>query len=244
MRSMGRADSESSPTSSKRPSCAARIPASRRMSVPAFAQSIGTSRARRPRNPTPPTRRTSSPSSTTSTPSARTAAIVASVSDEAAETRDRRLPLADRPDQHRAVRDRLVPGHGEVPDQRGYWLDAHGQDLTSERRGLAGPGTIPRCGSSPASARPATRRSATTAAAIASTPRPRSRAKPSSASSTCTRSRPRTSPKACTRRRSPARRCSLRPVSTPSARSSSARATCRRTPRRPGCWAPRPASES
>ena len=37
----------------------------------------------------------------------------------AAEARDPRLAVADRAEQHRAVRDRLVARHGDVPDERG-----------------------------------------------------------------------------------------------------------------------------
>ena len=82
MRSIGRVRSDSSPVSSNRPCWPASTPASSRINVPAFAQSIGPPGARNPRNPTPCTRSSSSPSSSTSTPSARIALTVAIVSSE------------------------------------------------------------------------------------------------------------------------------------------------------------------
>ena len=74
--------------------------------------------------------------------------------------------------------------------------------------------------------------SATTSAASASTRRPRSRARRSSASSTCTRSRSSTTRATCTSARSTCTRCCSRPGSTRTARPCSRRATSRRTPRR------------
>ena len=124
-RSIGRAESDASPTSSNRPSWPARTPASRRMSVPAFPQSIGAAGGRSPRGPTPQRRSVSTSSSTTSTPSARTAAIVASVSAERPNPEMRSLALAQGGDQDGPVRDRLVPRHGNVSDEGGTGLDAH-----------------------------------------------------------------------------------------------------------------------
>ena len=43
----------------------------------------------------------------------------------AAEAVHARLALAERADQDGAVRDRLVPGHGDVPDERSSGLDPH-----------------------------------------------------------------------------------------------------------------------
>ncbi len=43
----------------------------------------------------------------------------------AAEAVHARLPLAERADQDGAVRDRLVPGHDDVPDERSSGLYAH-----------------------------------------------------------------------------------------------------------------------
>ena len=79
---LGRVDSDSSPTSSKRPSCPASSPASSRISVPALPASIGPSVDVSPRSPRPRTRTTSMSGSSTSAPSARTACSVDSVSPE------------------------------------------------------------------------------------------------------------------------------------------------------------------
>ena len=49
----------------------------------------------------------------------------------AAEALDPRLSVGDRTDQHRAVRDRLVAGHGDVPANRLRRLDLH-SDSTGE----------------------------------------------------------------------------------------------------------------
>ena len=46
----------------------------------------------------------------------------------AAESRDPRLAVADRADQHRAVRDRLVARHGDVAEELRNGLDEHGVD--------------------------------------------------------------------------------------------------------------------
>ena len=43
----------------------------------------------------------------------------------AAEVRDARLAVADGAEEHRAVRDRLVAGHGEVPDETRDRVDPH-----------------------------------------------------------------------------------------------------------------------
>ena len=43
----------------------------------------------------------------------------------AAEARDARLAVAQRAEQHGAVRDRLVAGHRDVPDEAGERLDPH-----------------------------------------------------------------------------------------------------------------------
>ncbi len=45
----------------------------------------------------------------------------------ATEARDARLPLADGADEDGAVRDGLVAGHGDVSDESGDGLDAHGR---------------------------------------------------------------------------------------------------------------------
>ena len=81
-RSSGRRESDSSPTSSKRPSCPASIPGSSRIRVPALPQSIGTAgraKAAEADAARPAGRR---PSSSTVAPSAATAAAVESVSSE------------------------------------------------------------------------------------------------------------------------------------------------------------------
>ena len=44
----------------------------------------------------------------------------------AAEAEDVRVAFGDRSEQHRAVRDGLVAGHGDVPDERGGRIDPHG----------------------------------------------------------------------------------------------------------------------
>ena len=45
----------------------------------------------------------------------------------ATEARDARLPLADGADEDGAVRDGLVAGDGDVSDESGDGLDAHGR---------------------------------------------------------------------------------------------------------------------
>ena len=132
MRSIGRAESDSSPTSSKCCSWPARIPASSRTSVPAFPQSIGLSAARTPRRPTPRTRSgvdVGLVHRDAERPHGRDRRLRVG---RAAEARDARLALADRAEQDGAVRDRLVPGHGDMPDQRGCRLDAHPELTTSD----------------------------------------------------------------------------------------------------------------
>ena len=93
----GRDDSEASPISSNRPSCAARMPASKRRTVPAFSQSIGSCGASSPRSPRPSMRTTSSAGSETSTPSARTTRIAASVSAACPKPRNSVVPSAIAP---------------------------------------------------------------------------------------------------------------------------------------------------
>ena len=123
-RSIGRRESDSSPVSSKRrPSCPASRPGSRRMSVPAFPRRSGrTARGARGR-PEDAQR------------------VVVLVDRGAERARPRRSStrcrperpkpairvsaLADRAEQHRAMRDRLVPGHRDVPRDRGGRLDLH-----------------------------------------------------------------------------------------------------------------------
>ena len=63
----------------------------------------------------------------------------------APEARDSRLALADRAEQDGPVRDRLVPGDGDVPDQRGCRLDAHWLCVRPEIRvrGVSGRAQIP-----------------------------------------------------------------------------------------------------
>ena len=108
IRRIGRELSDSSPASSnRRPRWPARIPGSRRASVPALPQSIGSAGGCSPRSPTPAIRRVS-PSSSTRTPSARTAAIVDSVSPERPNPVTTDSPSATAPTQNRAVGDRLV----------------------------------------------------------------------------------------------------------------------------------------
>ena len=122
-RSIGRGVSDSSPVSVNSPAWPARTPAPRRMSVPALRQSTGP--ARRPRRPTP----------------LHDELVVGHVLDlgpERAHRVDRRLgiartaeavhvrlALAERADQDGAVRDRLVAGHDDVPDQRSGGLYPH-----------------------------------------------------------------------------------------------------------------------
>ena len=110
IRSIGRRDRDSSPTSSKRPSCPARIPASSRISVPALPQSIGSPGARSPRRPAPRTTSVVSPSSTTSTPSARTAASVDSVSPERPQPSTRTSPSQRAPTSSARCEIDLSPG--------------------------------------------------------------------------------------------------------------------------------------
>ena len=152
-RSIGRRDSESSPASSNRPACPARTPTSSRMSVAAFPQSIGASGAASPRRPTPCTVSVSTSCSSTRTPSARTAAIVDSVSAERPNPNPR-FALADRTDEERSVRDRLVARNGDVPDEGGHRLDSHG---SSERRAQR-PLRLQKLGGAAASRSPATKR--------------------------------------------------------------------------------------
>ena len=92
--------------------------------VPALPQSIGAAGARSPRGPTPG-RAASSPSFSTSTPSARTARERRPVSAERPKPAIRRLAVGDRAEQQRAVRDRLVAGHGDAALNGGRRLDPH-----------------------------------------------------------------------------------------------------------------------
>ena len=82
----------------------------------------------------------------------------------AAEAGDQRLSLAHGPDENGSVRDRLVARAPRgARREQGRVRCARGRSsLESTRRTPAGPGTIPRCGSSPASSRPARSTSGTT----------------------------------------------------------------------------------
>ena len=96
------------------------------MSVPAFPQSSGCSDgSASPRRPTPRTTQ-------------RVDVVLDDFDAERAHGRDRRLrvgraaeagdadvALAERADEHRSVRDRLVARHRDVPLERGHGLDAH-----------------------------------------------------------------------------------------------------------------------
>ncbi len=48
----------------------------------------------------------------------------------APEALDVRLPLSETAEEHGAVRDRLVPGHGNVPDDRDSRFDLHAISLS------------------------------------------------------------------------------------------------------------------
>ena len=50
----------------------------------------------------------------------------------APEAADERLPVADPADHQGSMRDRLVPGHGDVPDERRGRLDLHRSESTGE----------------------------------------------------------------------------------------------------------------
>ena len=116
-------------------------PASSRISVPGVRRSRPCP-TRSPRRPTPCTTSSSSATSSTSTPSARTASIVDCVSPERPKPVHVRLALAERAEQHGAVRDRLVAGHGDVPDELHRRLDLHSADRAAhegrERADLRG----------------------------------------------------------------------------------------------------------
>ena len=134
-RSMGRDRSDSSPVSSKRrPSWPASRPGSSRASVPAFPQSMEPPARAARRGPRRARAGRPASSSSTATPSARTAASVDSVSSERPKPRTIVSPVADRPDEQRAVRDRLVAGHAQRAAQAGG-----GRDLHQSRPGKTGP---------------------------------------------------------------------------------------------------------
>ena len=128
-------ESDSSPTSSKRPAWKARMPADAagracrrcrsRSARPAAAS---------PRRPTPCTTSVSTSSSSTSTPSARTARERRLGVARAAPARDARLALGERADQQRAVRDRLVAGDADVAVDPGGRLDPHRAPPRRRRR--------------------------------------------------------------------------------------------------------------
>ena len=113
IRSIGLELSDSSPVSSKRPDCPATIPASRRISVPALAQSTGP--ARRPRSPTPRTYSSSCATSSTLTPSARTAETVASVSADRPKPRTSVSPSPIAPSSTARCEIDLSPGTATWP---------------------------------------------------------------------------------------------------------------------------------
>src|SRR6266508_541894 len=114
-RSIGRALSDSSPLSSKRPCWPARMPVRRRISVPALPQSIGAPGGRSPRSPAPWTRSSSSAGSSTCTPSVRTAAIVDSVSAERPNPRTRVSPSHSAPIRTARCEIDLSPGTAMCP---------------------------------------------------------------------------------------------------------------------------------
>ena len=125
MRSIGRVRSESSPVRTKRPCWPASTPASRRIKVPAFAQSTGASGS----------------AQAAQAETVHDQLVVAELLDldaerahrvhrrhrvlRAAEALNVRLALADAAEHDRAVRDRLVAGHGDVTDDRDGRIDLH-----------------------------------------------------------------------------------------------------------------------
>ena len=106
-RRIGRRVSEASPTSSVSNGRPASRPISSRIVVPELPQSSAPAAAVRPAKPTPWTR-ASSPASTMSTPSARSAAAVDRLSPPRPEPARLDGAVRERPEQQRAVRDRLV----------------------------------------------------------------------------------------------------------------------------------------
>ena len=196
------------------------------MSVPALPQSIGASGARIPPSPTPWTRTTSSPSSPTSTPSARTAAMVDSVSAERPKPLISVSPSHTAPMRTARCDSDLSPGTPRCPTRAvtGSMRMGTFESRVDPTRGCGSRDNLAMrifSGIQPTGAKT----SGTTPGASASTPRRRSRARRSSASSTSTRSASRTTPETCASARSTCSRCSLRRASTRTARRSSRRAT-------------------
>ena len=93
-------------------------PARAASASPALPQSIGSSGARSPRRPAPRTTSVDSPSSTTSTPRARDGGERRLRVGRAAPALDAHVAVAERPDEQRPVRDRLVAGHADVARER------------------------------------------------------------------------------------------------------------------------------
>ena len=217
-------------------------PASEPHERPRVPRSRAARRARaRPRRPTPWTEQ-------------RVDVLVDDLDAERAHRRDRRLgvrgateagdadvALAERADEHRAVRDRLVARHRDVPLERGHGLDAHrasldvrvARDPPAAVQGESGDADLLR---DPAVGREDL---GNYAAASAST-----RPTQEQGDGVLLHRRPaldhgrvraRGAPRGDAR---PAARCSSRPESTRSGRRSSRRATSRRTRRRLGCWRP------
>ena len=115
----------SSPVSSKLPCWPARIPASSRSVVPELPQSIGASGSRRPRRPAPWMRSESTSSSSHGHAERAHRGDRRLGVARAAEAANRGLALADRPEQHGPVRDRLVARNRDVAAQRAGRLDLH-----------------------------------------------------------------------------------------------------------------------
>jgi hypothetical protein len=111
MRSMGRAESDSSPTSTVRPSSPATTPASSLMPVPEFPQSSGPAAGRS----RPPVTRTSPPRRDTPAPSAATAAMVRSTSSPSERPRAVVVPGASAPSSSTRWEIDLSPGVRTVP---------------------------------------------------------------------------------------------------------------------------------
>src|SRR5579884_2145612 len=115
IRSIGRADSDSSPASVNSPSWKHKRPGTSRASVPALPQSSAA--LRRPRRPTPPTVRRS-PSSSTSAPRARTASSVEVVSPERPNPRTSVSPSQTAPISSARCEIDLSPGTARWPSRR------------------------------------------------------------------------------------------------------------------------------
>ena len=119
-------ESDSSPVSSKRlAGWPARIPDSSRTSVPALRAVDRPCRApTSPRRPFPNTRSVSAPARRRRPRASARPRSSPRCRPDRPKPRDPRLAVADRTDQDRAVRDRLVAGDGEMPDEPRHRLDS------------------------------------------------------------------------------------------------------------------------